>query len=168
MRLRGGETIQESEAGAGAGVAFSLLSAVWYGLGALVLGALLAKWSWVLLGSPSTATAPVPDHSVAENAGQLFGVAITEPSAANVNALPNVKLVGVFASQSGQSGFAVLKLDEQHQVGAVVGESVAPGVKLLEVHADHVVLERSGVQQRVELVKGVAGGAGMGIVPAGK
>jgi general secretion pathway protein C len=133
----------------------------WYALGALVLGALLAKWSWILLKSPSTVAALVPDHAVSENSGRLFGAATAESTAA---AMPNVKLIGVFAPESGRSGFAVLKLDEQRQIGAAVGENVAPGVKLLEVHADHVVLERSGAQQRVDMIN--ASATGTGIVPA--
>lgn len=167
MRLHSGKYIRGRLGNAKSSASVSLLSVVWYALGALVLGALFARWSGILLGSPSTVTAVVPDRNVSENAGKLFGVAAAgSPSAGTSGALPNVQLVGVFANQSGQSGFAVLKLDEQHQVGTVVGESVAPGVKLLEVHSNDVVLERGGVQQKVEMVNAVA--AGTGIAPAGK
>ena len=121
------------------------------------------------MAPPSTVIAIVPGHGVSENAGRLFGVATAGlPAAATAAALPNVKLVGVFAPNSGHSGFAVLKLDEQHQVGAVVGGSVASGVKLLEVHADHVVLESSGVRQKVEMINANAGVTGVGIVSAGQ
>ncbi len=147
--------------------AFSLLMLAWYMLGALVLGTLLAKWSWVLLKSPATVTAIAPSHDTSGNAGQLFGV-VSEANSAAAAVLPNVKLVGVFAPDSGSDGFAVLSLDEQHQVGVVAGGTVAPGVKLLEVHPDHVVLDRSGVHQRIELVNVNADAAGTGIVPAGK
>ncbi len=167
MRLHSGKYIRGRLGSVKSGAPISMLSVVWYALGALVLGTLLARWSWILLGSPSTVTAVVPDHNVSENAGKLFGVAAAgSPLAGTSGALPNVQLVGVFANQSGQPGFAVLKLDEQRQVGTVVGESVAPGVKLLEVHSNDIVLERGGVQQKVEMVNSVA--AGTGIAPAGK
>lgn len=162
MALRSTKYIRGKLASGTAGTSFSLLTVAWYALGALVLGTLLARWSWILLGSPATVTAIVPGHGVSENAGKLFGVA-TPLSAATAAAVPNVKLIGVFATQSGQSGFAVLKLDEQRQVGAVVGENVAPGVKLLQVHADRVVLERAGVQQKVEMVN--SGVTATGLVP---
>ncbi len=151
--------------GARGSASISMLTVVWYLVGALVLGILLAKWSWILLKSPATVAAIVPEHDESEDAGKLFGAAAEGSSSASpAAALPDAKLVGVFAPDSGRSGFAVLKLDEQHQVGVVTGEDVAPGVRLLEVHADHVVLERSGVRQKVELVNT---GATTGIVPAG-
>jgi len=166
MGLRSKKYMQGDRAAGKAVPAFSLLTLTWYMLGALVLGVLLAKWSWVLLKAPATVSAIAPSHDISGNSGQLFGVAAEADSSAAV--LPNVKLVGVFAPDSGPAGFAVLSLDEQHQVGVVAGGTVAPGVKLLEVHAHHVVLDRSGVQQKIELVNINAGTAGTGIVPAGK
>lgn len=134
------------------------LSLPWRGVGALVLGVLLAKWSWVLFAPHAAATAVVPEHVATVEAGRLFGLAVSGVSSAEGVALPNVRLVGVFAAKTGRPGFAVLKLDDKQQAGVAVGESVAPGTKLLEVHADYVLLERGGVQQRVNL-EGKAAGA---------
>lgn len=123
----------------------------WRGLAALVLGVLLAKWFWVLLAPDIIYTAATPERAPATKAGQLFGIVqVTETSTQGV-ALPNVVLLGVFAANSGRRGFAILKLDETRQVGVVEGDEVAVGTKLLSVHADHVLLERLGVQQRVNL-----------------
>lgn len=135
---------------------FSRLSLLWPGLGALVLGVLLAKWSWALLAPQATVIAVVPEHVATVEAGRLFGAAASGASPADGVALPNVRLTGVFAARIGQPGFAVLKLDDK-QVGVAVGESVAPGTRLLEVHSDHVLLERTGVQQRVNLEEKAAG-----------
>lgn len=134
------------------------LPALWYGVGALVLGVLLAKWSWVLFAPHATAIAVAPERGIAVESGRLFGVAVSGVSSAEGVALPNVRLVGVFAAKTGRPGFAVLKLDGKQQVGVAVGESVAPGTKLLEVHPDYVLLERGRVQQRVNL-EGKAAGA---------
>lgn len=131
--------------------ALSLSPLLWRMLGALVLGVLLARWSWVLFSPQATAVAVVPEHGATVEAAQLFGVAVSGVTASEGTALPNVHLVGVFAARMGQPGFAVLKLDEKRQVGVVVGESVVPGTKLLEAHPDYVLLERAGVQQRVNL-----------------
>jgi hypothetical protein len=167
MRLRNTEYAPGKPASGTAAASVSLLSWVWYALGAIVLGVLLAKWSWTLLKSPATAAAVVPGHGDAAASGRLFGaVSAGSPAAATAAALPDVKLVGVFAPNSGHSGFAVLKLDEKRQVGAVVGASVAPAVRLLEVHADHVVLDSAGVRQKVEMVNANAGASGM--TPAGR
>lgn len=146
--------------------AIARLSMPWRGVGALVLGVLLAKWSWVLFAPHTTATAVVPEHTAAVEAGRLFGAAASGVSPAEGVALPNVRLTGVFAAKVGQPGFAVLKLDDKPQVGVAVGESVAPGTKLQEVHPDYVLLERGGVQQRVNLEEKVAGAIGAGAVPA--
>ena len=138
----------------------------WRGLGALMLGVLLAQWSWVLFAPHATAIAAVAEREAAAEAGQLFGVAAAfgVKSAEGV-ALPNVRLVGVFAAGPGKPGFAVLKLDDKRQVGVVMGEDVAPGTKLLEIHPDYVLLEHAGVQQRVNLEGKTADTGGAGVVP---
>jgi len=126
---------------------------LWYGLGALVLGVMLARWSWVLLAPHATAVAVVPEREAAVATGRLFGVAATKVVQAEGAALPNVQLVGVFAARAGKPGFAVLKLDAKRQVGVAVGESVIPGTKLLEIHPDYVLLDHAGMQQRVSLAE---------------
>jgi general secretion pathway protein C len=130
------------------------LPLLWGVLGALVLGALLAKWAWVLFAPRATAVAVAPEHGAATEAGRLFGVAIIAASAVSASEAatwPNVRLVGVFAGRAGRSGFAVLKLDDKRQAGVAVGGSVLPGVRLAEVHPGYVLLERGGVQRRVNL-----------------
>lgn len=108
----------------------------------------------------------VPEYTTAVESGRLFGVAASTVSPAAGLALPDVRLIGVFSPRVGQPGFAVLKLNDKQQVGVAVGEGVAPGTKLMEVHPDYVLLERAGVQQRVDLEGKSAGGAGAGVVPA--
>jgi len=138
----------------GAGVPLS--SILWRLLGALALGFFLARWSWVLFAPHGIALAVVPDHGATAEAGRIFGAAVSGVhgsgnSVSEGTALPNVHLVGIFSSRVGQPGFAVLKLDEKHQVGVAVGESVVAGTRLLEVYPDYVVLERAGIRQRVNL-----------------
>ncbi len=135
--------------------AFSRLSLPWPGLGALVLGALLAKWSWALFAPQAAAITVVPEHVATEEAGRLFGSASAVSPAGGLTLL-DVRLTGVFAARIGQPGFAVLKLDGK-QMGVTVGESVAPGIRLQEVHPGYVLLERAGVQQRVNLEEKAAG-----------
>jgi type II secretory pathway component PulC len=119
----------------------------------VVLGILLARWIWVFFAPHTMVVTSAPQHESAVQTGQLFGTAVTAapaPAAEGV-AIPNVGLVGVFASGSGRSGFAVLKLDNARQIGVVAGKEVTAGTKLLEIQPDYVVLERAGVRQRVQL-----------------
>ncbi|MEQ1838183.1 MAG: hypothetical protein ABL858_07610, partial [Candidatus Nitrotoga sp.] len=58
---------------------------------------------------------------------------------------------GLFAASPGKQGFAIVKLDDDRQLGVVVGGSVMPGMLLKEVRADYVVLEQAGVQYKIKL-----------------
>jgi hypothetical protein len=123
----------------------------WRGLGAMILGVLLAKWCWIFFAPHVIYTAAMPDRASASNAGQLFGIAQSLDKATQGVALPNVQLLGVFAAGPGKRGFAILKIEGKRQMGLAEGEEVSAGTKLLSVHDDYVLLERSGVQQRVNL-----------------
>lgn len=149
MSLRQGRGISIATVGEGGMAILARLPLSWQGLGALVLGVLLAQWVWILLAPPAIAIATVTEHGTAVEAGRLFGQSHTEDTSVEGMALSNVRLVGVFAANAGKPGFAVLRLDDKQQVGVAVGGSVVPGTKLLEVHPDYVLLERAGVQQRV-------------------
>jgi general secretion pathway protein C len=45
----------------------------------------------------------------------------------------------------------VLRLDAKQTVAVREGEGVEPGVRLAEVHADRVVLERNGIRETLAL-----------------
>lgn len=134
----------------------------WRGVSALVLGVLLAKWFWILFAPHAIFTAAMPERAAGLEAGQLFGVAQSYDAATQGVALPNVQLLGVFAANAGKAGFAILKLDDKRQVGVAEGEEVAAGTKLLAVHADYVLLEHAGVQQKVILENKYADSTGKG------
>jgi hypothetical protein len=131
----------------------------WRTLSAIVLGALLARWVWILFAPLATYTSAIPEYSTGIEAGQLFGEIASADSASVGVAIPNVQLLGVFTASPGRPGFAILKLDNK-QAGVAQGEEVAPGTKLIEVDADHVLLERAGVQQRVDLENKYANSSG--------
>lgn len=161
MSLRWGRGVSLAAIGEGGMSFFSRLPWSWRGLGALVLGVLLAQWSWVLFAPHAVAIAPAAEHGATVEAGRLFGQGTSGVTSVEGVALSNVRLVGVFAASAGKPGFAVLKLDGKRQIGVVVGGSVASGTKLLEVHPGYVLLERAGVQQRVNMESKVAGAAGI-------
>jgi Type II secretion system protein C len=131
---------------------------LWPSVAAIALGMTLARWTWIFLAPASMAVLPPTEIAVDEDAGNLFGVASTV-AGTGIAVLPGVRLVGVFAplnnatarTPNNKNGFALLQLDEKHQASAVLGAEVAPGVRLREIYADHVVLERDGINQRVNL-----------------
>ncbi len=130
----------------------------WQGLGAALLGVMLAKWSWVLL-APAGPAMPAAALEATGDAGRLFGTASVADAAAQAP-IGNIKLIGVFAHPT--KGFAVLQSDDK-QIGVALGEEVKPGVRLVETRSDHVVLEQGGVRQRVD----ITGAAPSGGAPAG-
>lgn len=123
----------------------------WRNASALILGALLAKWFWILFAPQPTYTASMPARTASAGASRLFGVAPTNQTTAEGVALPNVQLLGIFSASSDKPGFAVLKLDNNRQMGVAEGEEVVPGTRMIAVEADYVLLERAGARQRVNL-----------------
>jgi len=129
---------------------------LWGGLLAMLL---LAKHAWVLFAPAERAVPSATVATQSAQAEQLFGVVTTTSSAAS---LSGIRPIGIFASK--KNGFAVMQT-ESGQVGVGIGGQVVPGVRLVETHADYVILERNGVQQRVDLSKPPA--ASGGVAPVG-
>jgi general secretion pathway protein C len=111
---------------------------------AALLGVVLAYWSWAWLAPPAAARAPAAAQLAGRtsSASALFGTA-TEAGAAS----SNVRLLGVVAASGGRRGHAVLRLDAKKTVAVLEGEEVEPGLRLAEVHTDHIVLERNGARE---------------------
>lgn len=127
---------------------------LWGGLLAVLL---LAKHVWVLFAPAEHAIPGTTVATQSEQAEQLFGTVTTTTSSASLN---GIRPIGIFASR--KNGFAVM-MTETGQVGVGLGGQVVPGVRLVETHADYVILERNGVQQRVDLSKAPA--ATDGVIP---
>jgi general secretion pathway protein C len=117
-----------------------------------LLGVVLAYWSWAWLAPPPAPRAP----AVVETAGRtssvagLFGDAKQGPGAAAA-ASSSIRLMGIVAASGGRSGrrpgHAVLRLDAKKTVAVLQGEDIEPGLRLAEVHVDHIVLERNGARE---------------------
>jgi len=112
-----------------------------------LLGVTLAYCGWVWLAPAAVARAPALAGSAgASSASGLFRSAKEGPGAAAASNA--VRLTGVLATSEGNRlGHAVLRLDDKKTVAVVQGEEIAPGLRLAEVHADHVVVERNGVRE---------------------
>jgi general secretion pathway protein C len=120
-------------------------------LSALVLlGVVFAYWSWAWLAPAPAPRAPAPVQAAgrASSAGGLFGNVKHGPGAAAA-ASSAVRLMGVVAASGDRPGHAVLRLDAKKTVAVLQGEDVEPGLRLAEVHTDHIVLERNGARETV-------------------
>lgn len=162
-RLRSGENMfmlgmNRGSVGTTADTALASLSRLsyywplsWRSLSAIIMGVLLAKWIWILFAPHAIFTSAIPERASSMEAGQLFGALSSSEGATQGVALLNVQLLGVFTASAGKAGFAILKLDNDKQVGVAENDEVVPGTKLIEVNSDHVVTEHAGIRQRVEL-----------------
>ena len=122
-------------------------------------GAWLAtEWFWYFAElraakTPSVATgkARVDMRAAAEAlvGTRLFGVEKQAPTAAQVTSL-NIKLKGVFAGDPAKPAFAIVNTGSRDEF-ALAGRELMPGVKLDSVHATHVLVNRNGMLERVNL-----------------
>lgn len=112
---------------------------------------MLAYWSWGWLSPPPAPRAPPalePGGRTSSAAGLFRNVKEGAGAAAASGAIRLVGIVAVSGGRSGnQLGRALLRLDAKKTVAVLQGDEVEPGLRLAEVHVDHVVLERNGARE---------------------
>jgi general secretion pathway protein C len=112
-----------------------------------LLGLVLAYWTWVWIAPrPEPRTPAVVQTSPVEAASGLFGSGQRNANGP-IPAGTAVKLLGIMAGSGGRSGYALLRLDAKRTVAVLQGGEVEPGLRLAEVHVDHIVLERNGARE---------------------
>lgn len=134
-----------------------------------LLGLVLAYWSWAWLAPQSEPrTQALQTHAgaaaTAQAASALFGIPKRDRSGAYPTASA-LSLLGVVAASGNRSGYAVLRLDAKQTIAVHEGGEIEPGVRLVEVHARSVVLERSGVRETLALQERNAPAAAAGSAP---
>jgi general secretion pathway protein C len=113
-----------------------------------LLGLVLAYWTWAWLAPRPEPRAPEAAHAAGrvQAAYALFGSAQRDRAGAAPTGIA-IRLVGVVAATRGRRGYAVLQLEAKENVAVREGEDVAPGIRLAEVGADRVTLERAGIRE---------------------
>ena len=113
-----------------------------------LLGLVLAYWTWVWLAPRSEPRAqPLADPAGrVASANSLFGSVQRDQNIAAPTGIA-IKLLGVVAASGGRHGYAVVQLEARQILAVHEGEDIAPGIRLAEVHADHVILERNGTRE---------------------
>ena len=115
----------------------------------VALGAVLAYWTWALLAPRPASPAPAAVQTPAlESAYRLFGGA----RAASAPAQATFALIGVAASSAVGQGHAIVH-NGVRTVVVRAGEEAAPDVRVTEVHPTHIVLDRGGRLETLELPK---------------
>lgn len=134
------------------GIAQTVLVSTLSLLSVALLGAVLAYWTWAWFAprpEPRLEPAAAQSGSVA-SAGAIFGIVPRQQAAAAPTGIA-IKLLGVVAASGGRRGYAVVQLEAKEIRAVHEGEDVAPGIRLAEVLADHVILERSGMRETLAL-----------------
>jgi general secretion pathway protein C len=116
----------------------------------LVLAFQIAHWAWVFIAPPEVARTPAGDAGVDMAAiAKLFGAAA--PSSSNAASTPGLRLKGVVAPDGGPIASAIFSTGAGRDIAVFVDREITPGMKLLEVKPDHVIVSRNGVRERIEL-----------------
>jgi general secretion pathway protein C len=118
-------------------------------LAALVLlGVVLAYWTWAWLAPrPEPRAQPLADPvGRVASANSLFESVQRDQNIAAPTGIA-IKLLGVVAASGGRRGYAVVQIEARQILAVHEGEDIALGIRLAEVHADHVILERNGTRE---------------------
>lgn len=116
----------------------------------LVLAFQLAHWTWVFIAPPEVAKTPDGDAAVDIAAiARLFGA--TPPASATAASTSGLRLKGVVAPDAGPIASAIFSTGSGKDIAVFVDREITPGVKLLEVKPDHVIVSRGGARERIDL-----------------
>jgi len=110
-----------------------------------LLGLVLAYWTWIWFAPSPTPRAEPATVSAGgiSSAQSLFGkVQQNGNSAAPTGSA--LKLLGVVAAAADQRGYALIQLNAKQILVVHEGEELAPGIRLVEVYTDQVILQRNG------------------------
>ena len=117
----------------------------------LVLAWQLAWWTWAFLAPPATAPqrAAAPATVDLGAIAKLFGA--SPPDASGNATVEGLLLKGVVAPTPGVAASAIFAPQAGRDLSVFIGGEVRPGLKLVEVDPDHVIVSRNGVRERIDL-----------------
>lgn len=123
-----------------------------------VLSLVMAHWTWVWVvpHSESRGSQSVQSGASMEAAFHLFGV--PEKSAdgsvlsgsvlvGNVSTVGSIRLLGIIAATAGHSSYAVVQIASKDILALREGEDIVPGLRLVEVNTDHLIVESGGIRK---------------------
>jgi general secretion pathway protein C len=115
----------------------------------LVLAYQLAYWTWVFV-APARVAAPATAQPAVDLAAiaRLFGATAPGESPKGSSSL---KLKGVIAPTPGVEGSAIFSPGGGRDTAVYLEGEIEPGLRLVEVHPDHVIVARAGARGRIDL-----------------
>jgi hypothetical protein len=132
------------------------------GLSGLIVVALVlalawraAGWAWYF--AAPTANPQIPDlRSLVSvpNVARFPWFGALAPSPGAVAPVSDIRVIGLFAG--GNRPAALLVIGTQNPIAAVAGESPAPGMKLISVADDHIIVQRNGIDEKIMLTGSTA------------
>jgi general secretion pathway protein C len=129
---------------------FATTAVVWLVMVAAIaaLGVAGAYWTWAWSAPRSAPSTQVATPTVArlDAAYRLFGEVPANRSAVLPGGI-TVKLLGLVAASGNEPGYAVLQLDAKRAVAVREGGEIEPGMRVVEVNIDHIVLDRGGIRE---------------------
>jgi len=129
---------------------------------ALVIGAawFAAKATWIVLApTPSVAGGNPPVTVDLAAAASIFGGTVSGMGTPVARVPGGLRLKGVVAPTPGRTAGAIFNTGAARDVAVPLDGEVQPGVKLVEVNRDHVIVTRAGVRERIDLETRMAGAA---------
>ncbi len=122
------------------------------------LGVQLAWWGWFFFGAPTVVTSASAGSIDPALARQLFGdagdtsVMSSNPLMAAENQT-GIRLKGVYAVDGKTLSAAVVNTGGR-DTSVRVNEKISETSSLVEVHADHIVIARAGLREKIALERG--------------
>ena len=129
----------------------------------------LAHWTWVF-AAPRMSSAPpaMPGGADLATAAKLFGGADVVADTRAVSSGSGLRLKGVVAPSPGTTASAVFNAGGK-DIAVMLDAEIQPGVRLVAVYRDHVLVSRGGVRERIDLDVRIAaipkGPGGVGSAP---
>ncbi len=118
-------------------------------LALVLLCAVLANATWVWFAPQVEAPAPPAAQSsaVLVAAHGLFGASQQVQMSASLPTGIALTLLGIVAAAGDEAGYAVVMLGAGEILAVREGAEFAPGVRLVDVEAERLILERDGVRE---------------------
>lgn len=120
-----------------------------------LLGVVLAYWTWVWLAPAPEPRAASPAQATGASmptpgAYAMFGKVQDSPAGA-APAAGGLTLLGVVAANAGLAAYAVIQTGARHSIALREGDEVSPGLRLVEVRTDRVILGRGTLRETLLL-----------------
>jgi general secretion pathway protein C len=118
----------------------------------MAMGIQLAWWGWHFFAPNTSSTTNISTDSAIDlgSARLLFGDVASVASPASVENNSGIRLKGVYAVDGKTLSAAVVNIGAR-DVSVRLNEKISDNVTLVDVKADHIVVSRAGVQEKIVL-----------------